>query len=323
MATQFCECGSGLNNLGVSSCPSIMKTIKKHIFVSLYNSNGERNSIKLTDFDANGILPDTYVAGRLHTLDGSERWYPTPGVYENVESTRTDTTTEEFQSGLTVRIQNGVQTFMGSLIQVEESLASRILSNGCSDFGVYEIDKDGSLRGEMSADGEELYPIKINKGSLDSYSVPEVEGTSVQRVMVTFQFDGTVSEIDLKKIANSQIEPNMLQIASMIDGVLDLTDGQTSTASNLFVDFDVKFGGTFGSPIPIQGQTDVASWSLIDSSLSSVTISSVTEGNKGEYDFSITGVTAPETLKLSYVPNPASKSDDQEFESNIFTIVLV
>ncbi|MCP4883129.1 MAG: hypothetical protein GY908_05010, partial [Flavobacteriales bacterium] len=150
-----------------------------------------------------------------------------------------------------------------------------------------------------------------------------VEGTSVQRVMVTFQFDGTVSEIDLKKIANSQVEPNMLQIASMIDGVLDLTDGQTSTASNLFVDFDVKFGGTFGSPIPIQGQTDVASWSLIDSSLSSVTISSVTEGNKGEYDFSITGVTAPETLKLSYVPNPASKSDDQEFESNIFTIVLV
>ena len=310
-----------LKQLGSEFMPFNYENNKEAYLVSLYNANGERNSIKLTDF-VDGVLPDTFVADKLHTPDGSSRWYPTPNVYENVESTRTDTTTEEFQSGLTVRIQNGVQTFMGNLIQVDESLASRILSNGCSDFGVYEIDKDGSLRGEMSADGSELYPIKINKGSLDSYSVPEVEGTSVQRVMVTFQFDGTVSEIKLMKIANTQIESNMLQIASLIDGVLTQNETTPSTNTNLYVDFNVVYGGTFGSPIPIQGQTDVASWVLVDSSFSPVTISTILESGKGKYDFAITGVTPPETLELTYLPSASSKSDDQEFESNTFTISL-
>jgi len=323
MSAQFCECGSGLNNLGSSSCPSIMKTIKKHIFVSLYDGDGNRNSINLTDFDANGILTDSYIASKLHEEDGLKRWYPTPNVYENVESTRTDTTTEEFQSGLIVRIQNGVQTFMGSLVQVEESLAARILSNGCSDFGVYEIDKDGSIRGEMSGDGSELYPIKINKGSLDSYSVPEVEGTSVSRVMVTFQYDGTVSEINLKKIANSQIEPNMLQIASMIDGTLSETEGQTQSSSTLYVDFDAKYGGTFGSNIPIQGKTDPATdWSLLDSTLSPVVISTVQEPAKGKYVFTLTGSPSGEVSLKYLFGGVGVKSTDQEVESNTLKITL-
>jgi len=301
-----------------------MKTIKKHIFVSLYDNDGNRNGIQLTDFDTSGMLPDSFVAGKLHEVDGSKKWYPTPNVYENVESTRTDTTTEEFQSGLTVRIQNGVQTFKGELIQVDPSLASRILSNGCSDFGVYEIDKDGSIRGELSSDGLELLPIKINKGSLDSYDVPEVEGTSVQRVMVTFQFDGTVSEINLKKIENSQIESNMLQIASMIDGVLAVNeDSAAPTLTDMYLDFDVKFGGGFGSPIPIQGKTDpLTDWSVVDSTLAPVTVSTIQETEKGLYHFTMTGSpTSP--IKVKYIPNANSGSSDQEFESNELTVVLV
>jgi hypothetical protein len=279
-----------------------------------------------------GILPDTYVADKIKfgeagglVVDPSKKWYPTPNVYENVESTRTDTTTEEFPSGLTVRIQNGIQTFKGELIQVDESLASRILSNGCSDFGVYEIDKDGSIRGEVSPDGTELYPIKINKGSLDSYVVPEVEGSSVQRVMVTFQFDGTVNEINLKKIANTQIESDMLQIASIIDGVLSETNGETQSAANIYVDYFAKYGGTFGSPIAIQGKTDPATgtgdWVLVDSTLSAVTISSIVETAKGQYNFTLSG-TPTSPLKLTYQPSTTSSSSDGEFESNILTITF-
>lgn len=330
MSQQFCTCGSGLNNLGVSSCPSIMKTIKKHIFVSLYDEDGNRNSIKLTDF-ANGVLPDAYVADKIRFGEVGgivdyplKRWYPTPNVYENVESTRTDTTTEEFQSGLTVRIQNGVQTFNGSLLQVDESLAARILSNGCADFGVYEIDKDGSIRGELSADGTELYPIKINKGSLDSYTVPEVEGTSVQRVMVTFQYDGTVSEINLMKIDASQIEANMLQIASLIDGEISATEGQVQTPTDLYLDYFVKYGGTFGAKIPIQGKTDdSADWGIYNITQSSaVTISAIVEENKGQYHFTITGAASADVLDVFYVPSVTSSSSDQDFDSNDFKITI-
>lgn len=316
----FCECGSGLNNLGVNSCFNTMKTIKKHIFVSLYDSDGNRNSIATSDL-VDGKLTEDYVAGKLFNTDPSAKWYPTPNVYENVESTRTDPTTEDLQSGTTIRIQDGVQTFLGYLVQVDPTLAQRIQGNSCNDFGVYEVDLDGSIRGEKSGDGTELYPIKINKGSLNSSEVPMVEGTSVQKVMVSFQFDGTVSEINLIKIESSNIEFDMLKIASMIDGVLSETGGATQSETNLFVDFDTKFGGSFGSPIPVRGKTEITDWAVVDSSLGVVTISGVTENPDGSYDLTITGVTAPETLQVTYVVNSTDPLDT-EVESNILTIAL-
>lgn len=302
--TTFCECGSGLNNLGVSSCQSVMKTIKKHIFVSIYSSTGERNGIKVSDL-VGGKLTSDYIGGKIHAVNGSDRWYATPNVYENVESSRTDPTTEEFSSGLIQKVQNGVQTFTGSILQVDSTLASRILSNGCSDFGVYEIDKDGSLRGEKGIDAngvEVLYPIKINKGSLNSYDVPEVEGTSVQRIMVTFQFDGTVSEINLKKIENVNIEIDMLKIASNIDGVF--TDGAgTTSGSDVYVFFGVEYGGSFGSPIPIQGQAgNPSDWEVLDTDgITDLAISSVTEGAAGYYNISLSDSISGATVTVNYV----------------------
>ena len=329
---QFCQCGSGLNNLGVSSCPSVMKTIKKHIFVSLYDEDGVRNSIPLSVLEANGgKLPDSYVNDKIKFgEDGSteifplKKWYPTPNVYENFETSRTDTTTEELQSGTIIRIQNGVSTFKGELLQVDESLASRILSNGCADFGVFEIDKDGSIRGEVSADGLELYPIKINKGSLDSYSVGEVEGTSVQRVMVTFQYDGTVNEINLLKIDASQIETNMLQIASLIDGEIVGTKGQTQSPTTLYLDYFVKYGGSFGNPIAIQGKTDpAADWSIFNKTQSAiVTASSIVEDVKGQYVFTVTGVASADVLEVQGLPEQGGSASDQDFESNTYSITI-
>jgi hypothetical protein len=281
-----------------------MKTIKKHIFVSIYNSSGGRNGILASDL-VGGKLPASYVAGKIHAAEASERWFATPNVYENVESSRTDTTTEEFSSGLTVRIQNGVQTFMGNIIQVDATLASRILSNGCSDFGVYEIDRDGSLRGEQGIDEngvEVLYPIKINKGSLDSYDVPEVEGSSVQRIAVTFQYDGTVSEINLKKLENVNIDVDLLKIASNIDGVF--TDGAgTTSGSDVYVFFGVKYGGSFGSPIPIQGQAGNASdWEVLDSDgITDIAISGVTESDAGYYRIQLSGSISGSTVTVNYV----------------------
>ena len=304
--TTFCECGLGLNNLGVSSCQSVMKTIKKHIFVSIYSSTGERNGIKVSDL-VNGKLTSDYIGGKIHAVNPSDRWFATPNVYENVESSRTDPTTEEFSSGLIQKVQNGVQTFMGSILQVDSSLASRILSNGCSDFGVYEIDKDGSLRGEKGIDAngiEVLYPIKINKGSLNSYDVPEVEGTSVQRVMVTFQFDGTVSEINLKKIENVNIEIDMLKIASNMDGVFtDGNDVTSITGNDVYVFFGAEYGGSFGSPIPIQGQAgDGSNWEVLDTDgITDLSISQVTESDPGFYHIELNNSISGLSVTVNYV----------------------
>lgn len=317
MSTQFCVCGEGLKNLGTPSCPTVLKTIKKHIFVPLTDSEGNRNSILLTDL-VDGGLTDTYIASKLFETDGSKRWYPTPDVYENVSGEVTDTITETFDSGRIERIQSGVQQFDGLIPSVDPQLASKIVSSGCSDIGVFEIDKSNNLRGEISADGSELYPIEVEKGSLDSKNVTATD-TTVSKVQVTFQFSQTVNTANLRQIAGSSTPVNLLKLNGMIDAALTILSVPAVTATTFTASLVVKDFGNFGSDIAIQGKTDVPDWLLLDAALAPITISSVVESTvtPGNYDFTFTSTPA-ETVTLDFVEVPTT-SLDQGFESDSTT----
>lgn len=305
MSQLFCECGSAYQNTGGKSCPIVVKTKKKDFFVPLYASDGTRNAIQDSDF-VDGVLPDSYIVARLNDPDPLKRWYPTPDKYENVTPGRTDTLTEEFNSGRVERLESGVRNFEGDIINQDSTLAPKLLSFGCSDFGTFEVFADGALRGEQSDDGTLLYPLQIESGTLDVYDVETVEGTSAQRIKVTYQFSRYVNEANFRVILGSSIETDLLMVNGLLDGEINVLTAPPITAATFSANVTFTCYNAFNTVNYIQGLDVVADWELLDG-VTPVTISSIDDlnGDGSQLDFTFTSTPAT-TLTLNYVGLPTS-----------------
>jgi hypothetical protein len=312
----FCECGTGQSNLGVLGCYDAFESVKKHIKVNTFDSQGNRNSILLSDL-VDGKLTDAYILDRLTEDDKSKRWYITPRTYENVEPSRTDSTYEDFSSGARQLIDVGVKAFQGIIPKTAGAIAGKMNSSACISFGNYELDTSGSLKGEMSLDGTELFPIQVAQGSYEAVEIEPVEGSSVQRIQITFQYAKTVNEAQLRIISFNDIEVDLLKVNGTLDG--ELTGTGTPTSTDISVVFGIDSMGKFGVVIPIEGQTDINSWELLDSSLSPIVPTLISENIAGEYAITIPTTTGAVTIE--FVGKPLS-SVDQSYESNTLTVII-
>ena len=313
----FCACGTGKQNLGVLGCSVLLNSVKKHIGVNTFDSQGNRNSILLSDLE-DGKLTDAYILSKLTEDDPSKRWYITPRTYENVEPSRTDTSYEDFSSGTRVKIDKGVKGFLGVIPLTEAAIAEKMNSSACVSSGNYEIDTAGSLKGEMSADGLELYPIQVSKGSFEAVEIDPVEGSSVQRIQVSFQYAKTVNEGQLRIIEYSNIGVNLLEVNGALTGELESTGTPTATAFD--VNFDIDSMGAWGVVIPIEGQTELSDWLVVDSSLSVINPTLITESIPGKYTFTVTGADTGTTVSFVGVPD---SSLDQVYDSNTLSLTIV
>jgi hypothetical protein len=312
----FCKCGDGQENLGVLGCPRLLSSVKKHIRVPLFDSQGNRNSILLTDF-VDGQLTDAYILGKLNEDDSTKRWYLTPKTYENVEPSRTDSSFEDFSSGAKVKVDTGVKEFLGIIPQIDGQVAGKMNKGACSAFGHFEVDTAGSWKGEMSIDGLELFPIQVAQGSFEAVEIEPVEGSSVQRISITFQYAKTVNESQLRIINAENIDVDVLKINGALDGKLVVSG--TPTATEIKATFSIECYGYFNEVIGIEGQTDPADWEIIDSTLTPIVPSVITEV-EGLYTFTVVGADTDTTVKFVGVPD---SSLDQVYESNTLTLTIV
>jgi hypothetical protein len=313
----FCECGTGQQNLGVLGCYDAFESVKKHIKVNTFDSQGNRNSILLSDL-VEGKLTDAYILDKLTESDKSKRWYITPRTYENVEPSRTDSTYEDFSSGARQLIDVGVKAFQGIIPKTAGAIAGKMNSSACTSFGNYELDTSGSLKGEMSLDGLELFPIQVAQGSYEAVEIEPVEGSSVQRIQITFQYAKTVNEGQLRIISSTDIDVDLLKVNGALDGELTVTGTPTATAISVVYGIDSM--GKFGVVIPIEGQTEIGDWEILSSALSPIVPSLITETIAGQYDFTVTGADTGTTVKFIGVP---LSSVDQAYESNVLPITVV
>lgn len=311
----FCKCGDGQENLGILGCPRLLESVKKHIRVSIFDSQGNRNSILSSDF-VDGKLSDAYILGKLSDSDPSKRWYLTPKTYENVEPSRTDSSFEDFSSGAKVKIDTGVKEFLGIIPQIDGQVAGKMNKGACSSFGVFEVDKAGSIKGEMSLDGLELFPIQVSQGSFEAVEIDPVEGSSVQRISISFQYAKTVNEGQLRIIQADSIGVSLLSINGILDGVLTVVG--TPIATSIEASFLIEGFGYFNEVIGIEGQTDPTDWEIIDSSLTPIVPSVITEVD-GLYTFTVVGADTGTTVKFVGVPSSAL---DQVYESNTLTLTV-
>lgn len=284
-----CTCGSGGKNTGITSCVPVIARIAFPIFTERFDSDGNRNSIKESDFNAAGILPEAFIDDKINEVDNTKRWYPTPKI-NTVTDVRAEANTFDVD-GIAIIVDQGVRTFVGSYYAKKGSpkFAGVLNSFQCIDMSYYEATVEGAIAGIVG--GTELFPIDIESGTMNATVVKGTK-TDPNSVQLVFAIEELVRDENLMQISAGQIEGSIL----LKKGLLDILGSENAlvpnTATTLRLDLSYCYGD-FNKLNPFKGAV-VADFSpdngvtpgvLFNVTQSAnISISSATEVSDGVYD---------------------------------------
>lgn len=288
MSSLVCDCDdAGLTNTGAPSCIPKFGVTKKIIMVPLTADDGTLNSIDLT-----ATIDAAYINARINHADKSKRWYPISGDIKNVAKTKSESTKQTYDDGSVFPIQSGVYSFTGIFPNGNQVFAGILNSSRCTQFGIFEIDANGSLRGYNKNEADILYPIPVNNNTWEPIW-NDVSDTVLEHTTLNFQFD-------------SNLQPEYLQILSSADitgisllnvnGLVDVLSTNVSCSTTVLV---VKLRTKYNTPAKGLVAGDFAIYNVTDSAAKAISTS--VESPSGTYTitFSGTGNAAGEIIRLT------------------------
>lgn len=297
---QACSCEVTFNNTGTPNCIPAFKVWKKFIVVGLTANDGTQNRIASTD-----TLDSTFFSAKFNHVDSSKRWYPLPAM-KNIESTKADNITENFNDQSTIFVQEGVRGMTALLVGQGTILAGQLKTARCSQFGVYAVDGDGSLYGYTNNEDGYLYPIPVDNNTWAPVWLMASD-TTVQKIQLTFQFDSNLQDEYINMIVSSDITGiNLLSSTGLIDVLSTVVScGQTSTVLKLYT----RYGSNFNK-IPMEGLVITDFYDAVGGANSkiynttnslAVTLTSVTESPEGTYTLAYASQTVADVLRFTPV----------------------
>ena len=288
MSAIVCDCDdAGLQNTGLPSCITKFGVTKKLIMVPLYDDTGVKNYIDLT-----ATIDAAYINGKLNETDKSQRWYPIGGDIKNIAKTKSESTKQTYEDGSVYPIQEGVYSFTGIFPNANQVFAGILKASRCSQFGIYEIDNSGSLRGYTNNEVDVLYPIPVNNNTWEPIW-NDVSDTVLENTTLNFQYDSNFVPEYLQVLSTSDITGiNLLNVV----GLIDVLSTNVSCSTTVLV---VKLRTKFNTPVKGLVDTDFAIYNVTDSA--SKAISTSVESPNGTYTitFSGTGNAAGEVIRLT------------------------
>ena len=285
-----CLCGTGLGNLGLSSCVVNRNVTNKLFFVPVYDSTGVKNKLDLT-----GTINEATIIALINQADASKRWYLSP-VFENVVKATADTTFEEAPSQRKKRIKAGKKSFSAEHWDVAPQLEGKYNEYLCGGWGVIELDIDGNLIGKKV--GTDLYPIPVDGDSFDvKYVDPTDAATS--KLMVSFDYNRLMKSEELWLISADELGADLNDQDGLKDVELKFV---SKTSTQVVVNATLSYG-TAVQLLKVKGLL-AADFTLYNNTLSaSHTIATVTEGtgaNEGQYTITYVAITGSvDNLTLS------------------------
>lgn len=318
MATFSCNCGTGgIGNLGLPACNDLLKVVARVGITATYDDSGERNSIKATDL-VDGKLPAGYFNSLLIEPDASKRIFITAKLFDEVEITNTDRTTQTTSSGAMYELLQGVVQFSGKLYKFPPAYKGQLNSARCGENSVYLIDTEGRIMGEVSEDGSELFPLELQEGSVVSEWFPKSD-TSESYVSFDFQLDRVVRSENFLTIPPGSITENLKKAESLIDVKLVATDGASQSATEIFIDANYTLYGSLGNFGALEGKVGIMPvyWVVTDSVGADVPLTAAVEESEGKYKLSGTFTAGDYTVKYFEARTTALKKG---FESNSITV---
>ena len=291
--TTACSCNYGLGNSKTPSCVPLMGVTHTLIFVPYFTSAGVKNGINLSTAD----LDSTYFSALTAQSDRALRWRPvnTGKKFESVNINRSEAKYKEYESGERYFIQSGSKSFEGVLPHAPTGLIKFFDSARCEKMGVFIVDRDGNLVGNMSTAGY-LYPFRVADQSINADFMHAKDG-DLAEVKIRFGFDSTEDDGDIGLIENTEMSYDV----RLLEGLYDTYGSFTSiTATGWILDHRTNYG-TAKNPNRVTGMV-LGDFTLINrASGASIVITTVTESTvtPGVYTFVIPS-TAAAKLKLSF-----------------------
>lgn len=222
-----CSCLTQPGNTGTPNCKTLAKTASMIIVVKRFADDGTQNRILLSD-----TLNQAYFDALFQHADPSKRWYPIAEL-ESVLSERAEAIIQTYDSGTIKKIQDAQKNFTSLVPEVEYAYFGKVKQNECLDIGIYIVDIDSQLKGQLSSDGLNLDTMEISNGSWDArYS--EATDTKVAEMMVNFQFAKSVKDEDLRLITPGEMDNvDLLQSTGLkdVNGVYSSITVTTVTAA--------------------------------------------------------------------------------------------
>ena len=289
MAT--CECGSiTLGNSGRADCTNIANATNNLIIVPRLDSTGARNYI-----DTTVTLNQAWIDALINQDDKSLKYYPLPAM-KNVTSERAEPNKQEFPDGSSIVLQQGTKSFSGEWVGKDASYTfmSKVENYGCGDIAAFIVDVDGNIIGN-GEDADKLYPIALDGDTWFVNLKDAVMGTSVQSLMLTYQYDRSEEDSNLRMIAASETTFD----ARTLSGLQDVNSAISSITTTGFTATLTKDYGTQVTKQLVKGLV-IGDFDLNETSPTpgAIVITSVTESADGVYDFVIPAATSADVLGL-------------------------
>ncbi len=238
-----CSCtGLDLFVTGVPNCIPLVGVIKRIILVPLTDASGVRNGVTLSSIPTN-----VQILALINQEDPTKRFSPVAKSMENVTNERGDNRTEEFPSGTTINLGQGVKTFHGEFIKQGATLAGELNKVQCISIGAYLVDSTGALVGDKSVDGF-LYPMPIKDGTWSAKAIDTTDSTSA-KVNLDFQWADSITDGDVGYLGDSDFDAdvNWLTYIGLIAIFGAAATGVTTTEFAMFI-FN-NFGAVTGQPV--------------------------------------------------------------------------
>lgn len=300
-----CNCKSGASNTGVPFCVDVYQRTRRPIFQAIYDADGNRNSIKDSDF-VDGVLPKAYITAMINHTDPSKRWYVMPEV-KAVSWAQAEPNTEDID-GIPYIVSDGNITgsfdFLGK--NASDKFYGVLESFKCGSYGMIPVTVAGEIVGVEGTN--ELFPQPLEQGTM-SLTKAINSKTTVNRITVNFMYQEDFPVGDINYIGASQIESGALDGINGLQDVVLESNG-VATTTELKFKATLVFGG-FDNKEPVEGLvvTDLS----IDSGVSdsevynetttvAVTVTSLTEssidGEEGEYTIVMPAQTSGDVIRV-------------------------
>ncbi len=287
-----CNCDdNGLNNTGVPGCITDFGVTKKVFMMPLVASDGTRNKLDRTQ-----TMDATYINAMINHTDASKRLYPIPGELKNVANTKSENITQSFDDGSVYFIAEGRRSWTGIYPNLNQIFAGQLKASRCVNFGIYEIDNNGSLLGDTNGEGsDDVYPITVDRNTWAPLWNRKTD-TVLQNTTLTFQFPSSVLDENLIVIPSSEfIGINLLNVNGLIDVLSTNTSLIASGSTTVWI---VKLYTKYGTKATGLLAADFAVYNVTDSAAK--IISSVAESPNGTYAITISTLeTAADVLRLT------------------------
>jgi len=273
---KICACDEGLNNTGISNCPTLMDVTKGLIAVSRVANDGTSNSIP-----SGTTLDAAFFESKLNEPDPSKRFFPVMNL-DNVENLRADSNFQTTGSGRNIFLTEGVRAFQGDIIGADPKVKGFLDSWSCGKIMVYAVDKSRNMWGIQSADGLSLEGMPIDGNTNDPKFLFTTD-TTKNAAQVKFEFDELMRDEDISYFASSDITG--VDILT-INGLLNVNVAVSLETSTTFTITMTQDYGPISLKNPIEGYL-ITDFTLVETSPTpgAIVITTVTESAPGVYDF--------------------------------------